>query len=182
MGGKRPSPQVVAAVNRRLVAVDEWAERHDLAAPWAPGAEEDRRRPGASGRGVSGDASAHLRVPRSSRSRPTGSPNRSRSPSATALCLRAEARPGTQPKEASIIFIDDLHWVDQGSDAFVAQLAEVAGQTRVLLLVNFRPDEYEAGWTRRFTINGRLAGRDRPLDRADNAPRSASGTRLRCPA
>ena len=42
-------------------------------------------------------------------------------------------------------FIDDLHWVDPSSEAFVAELVEIAASTRTLVLVNFRP-EYRADW------------------------------------
>jgi adenylate cyclase len=51
-------------------------------------------------------------------------------------------------REPAVILIDDLHWIDPGSDAFVAQVVETVGNTRTLVLVNFRP-EYEAAWTRR---------------------------------
>ncbi len=50
--------------------------------------------------------------------------------------------------EPVVVFFDDLHWVDPGSDAFVEQLVEVVTGTNVLLLVNFRP-EYEAEWFRK---------------------------------
>ena len=43
-------------------------------------------------------------------------------------------------------FIDDLHWIDPGSDAFVAQFVEATAVSRNLFLVNFRP-EYQAEWT-----------------------------------
>jgi adenylate cyclase len=48
--------------------------------------------------------------------------------------------------EALLIFIDDAHWIDSGSDEFLAQVVEAAGGTRTLVLVNFRP-EYRAEWT-----------------------------------
>jgi hypothetical protein len=48
-------------------------------------------------------------------------------------------------REPGVVFIDDLHWVDAGSEAFVAQLVEVAATTRTLVLFNFRP-EYRAHW------------------------------------
>ena len=48
----------------------------------------------------------------------------------------------------SVVLIDDLHWIDSGSDAFVAQLVEATEGSRTFLLLNFRP-EYEAAWTRR---------------------------------
>jgi adenylate cyclase len=51
-------------------------------------------------------------------------------------------------REPFVILIDDLHWVDRASDAFVAEFAEAVDRRRVLLLVNFRP-EYEGAWMRR---------------------------------
>jgi class 3 adenylate cyclase/tetratricopeptide (TPR) repeat protein len=42
-------------------------------------------------------------------------------------------------------FLDDLHWIDPGSDAFLAQAVESVQGQRVMLLVNFRPD-YQASW------------------------------------
>ena len=50
--------------------------------------------------------------------------------------------------EPLVILIDDLHWIDPGSDLFVAQIVEAVSSTRTLLLVNFRP-EYSADWTRK---------------------------------
>ena len=48
-------------------------------------------------------------------------------------------------REPSVLFLDDLHWIDPGSDAFLAHSVEAAAQTRTLWLVNFRP-EYQAAW------------------------------------
>jgi class 3 adenylate cyclase/tetratricopeptide (TPR) repeat protein len=50
-----------------------------------------------------------------------------------------------------VLLIDDLHWIDPGSDLFVAQIVEAVSATRTLLLVNFRP-EYEAEWTRKSWV------------------------------
>jgi adenylate cyclase len=58
--------------------------------------------------------------------------------------LRTEAEP-------IVLLIDDLHWIDPGSDLFVAQIVEAVSATRTLLLVNFRP-EYEAEWTRKSWV------------------------------
>ena len=58
--------------------------------------------------------------------------------------LRTEAEP-------LVLLIDDLHWIDPGSDLFVAQIVEATSATRTLLLVNFRP-EYEADWTRKSWV------------------------------
>jgi class 3 adenylate cyclase/tetratricopeptide (TPR) repeat protein len=51
-------------------------------------------------------------------------------------------RPAAEPV---VILVDDLHWIDAGSDAFLAELVEAASGTRTLMLVNFRPD-YHASW------------------------------------
>ena len=49
----------------------------------------------------------------------------------------------------AVIYIDDMHWIDPTSDLFVAQMVEaVAENSRILLLLNFRP-EYSAAWMRR---------------------------------
>jgi len=48
-------------------------------------------------------------------------------------------------REPSVLFLDDAHWIDPGSDAFLAHSVEAAAQTRTLWLVNFRP-EYHADW------------------------------------
>jgi class 3 adenylate cyclase/tetratricopeptide (TPR) repeat protein len=58
--------------------------------------------------------------------------------------LRTEAEP-------LVLLIDDLHWIDPGSDLFVAQIVEAVSATRTLLLVNFRP-EYQADWTRKSWV------------------------------
>jgi len=58
--------------------------------------------------------------------------------------VRTEAEP-------VVLLIDDLHWIDPGSDLFLAQIVEAVSATRTLLLVNFRP-EYEAPWTRRSYV------------------------------
>ena len=50
----------------------------------------------------------------------------------------AERRPG-------VLILEDLHWIDSGSAAFVASAIEAIEGTRTLLIVNFRP-EYEADW------------------------------------
>jgi class 3 adenylate cyclase/tetratricopeptide (TPR) repeat protein len=48
-------------------------------------------------------------------------------------------------EEPSVTLVEDLHWLDAGSDAFLASLVEALPGTRTLLLVNFRP-EYRADW------------------------------------
>lgn len=44
-----------------------------------------------------------------------------------------------------VLLIDDVHWIDAESDAFLAQLVDAVGWTRTLLVLNFRPD-YSAEW------------------------------------
>ncbi|MBI2800683.1 MAG: AAA family ATPase [Gammaproteobacteria bacterium] len=60
------------------------------------------------------------------------------------LQLKTEADP-------IVLLIDDLHWIDSGSDLFVAQIVEAVSTTRTLLLVNFRP-EYAADWLRKSWV------------------------------
>jgi adenylate cyclase len=48
-------------------------------------------------------------------------------------------------REPAVLFFDDAHWVDDSSDAFIAQVADVVPGTRTMLLLNFRP-EYAAEW------------------------------------
>jgi class 3 adenylate cyclase/tetratricopeptide (TPR) repeat protein len=58
------------------------------------------------------------------------------------VCGLIRARSAREP---ALLLVDDVHWIDPGSDAFLAQLVEAVSGTRALLLVNFRP-EYRAGW------------------------------------
>ncbi len=51
-------------------------------------------------------------------------------------------------REPTVLLLDDLHWIDPGSDAFLAHSVDAAAQTRTLWLVNFRP-EYQAAWMAR---------------------------------
>src|SRR5262249_47031172 len=44
-----------------------------------------------------------------------------------------------------VLLVDDAHWIDAGSDAFLANVVEATSGTRTLVLVNFRP-EYRAEW------------------------------------
>jgi class 3 adenylate cyclase len=46
---------------------------------------------------------------------------------------------------AAVTFIEDLHWIDAGSEAWLEQMVEAAAGSNTLLLVNFRP-EYHAAW------------------------------------
>jgi adenylate cyclase len=51
-------------------------------------------------------------------------------------------------RETRVLLIDDAHWIDAGSDAFLAHAVEAANGTRTLWLINFRP-EYHAEWMRK---------------------------------
>jgi class 3 adenylate cyclase/tetratricopeptide (TPR) repeat protein len=51
-------------------------------------------------------------------------------------------------REPAVLLIDDLHWIDGASEAFVETVIEALSGTRTLFLVNFRP-EYHAGWTQK---------------------------------
>ncbi len=55
------------------------------------------------------------------------------------------ARSARQP---GVILIEDLHWVDPGTEAFLAEVAEVTADARTLVVVNFRPG-YRAPWMER---------------------------------
>jgi predicted ATPase len=48
-------------------------------------------------------------------------------------------------REPGVTLLEDLHWFDRGSEAFLDVLVETTTTTRNLLVVNFRP-EYRAGW------------------------------------
>ncbi len=50
-------------------------------------------------------------------------------------------------REAVVSLVEDLHWMDGGSEAFLQNLIEALPGARMLLLVNFRP-EYQAAWMR----------------------------------
>jgi class 3 adenylate cyclase len=45
----------------------------------------------------------------------------------------------------TITLIEDLHWMDEASEEFVAHMVDARGGSRNLLLLNFRP-EYHADW------------------------------------
>ncbi len=75
-------------------------------------------------------------------------PAPSMSPEARQRHLAAFVRHLTRARsqrELRVLLLDDAHWIDAGSDAFLSQAVEAASGTRTLLLVNFRP-EYHADW------------------------------------
>jgi len=65
-------------------------------------------------------------------------------------------------REPLIILIDDLHWIDPSSDAFIARLVDAVKNSRTLLLLNFRP-EYHRNWMNRSIC------RNLPLPALDDA-------------
>ena len=56
-----------------------------------------------------------------------------------------EARAG---EGVGVLLVEDLHWLDPGSEAFLENLVESLPGSRTLLVANFRP-EYRSGWTQR---------------------------------
>jgi len=48
-------------------------------------------------------------------------------------------------REPAVLFLEDLHWIDGGSAAFVEAAVEAVAGTRSLCLSSFRP-EYHAAW------------------------------------
>ncbi len=57
----------------------------------------------------------------------------------------------TADAEPLVLLVDDLHWIDPGSDLFIAQIVEAVSTSRTMLLVNFRP-EYTADWLRKSWV------------------------------
>ncbi|MCP5200684.1 MAG: AAA family ATPase [Gammaproteobacteria bacterium] len=47
--------------------------------------------------------------------------------------------------QLAVTLVDDLHWIDPGSDAFIGQLVAAAAGRRSLVVLNFRP-EYQAAF------------------------------------
>src|SRR5262249_61904097 len=48
-------------------------------------------------------------------------------------------------REPAVLLFEDLHWFDSASEAYVENEIEALPGTRILMLVNFRP-EYHAAW------------------------------------
>src|SRR5262249_14814399 len=51
-------------------------------------------------------------------------------------------------REPTVVLIDDVHWIDPASDAFVGQFVEAVEGQRVLFVANFRP-EYHGAWLKK---------------------------------
>jgi len=64
------------------------------------------------------------------------------------LAVTARLIEGTSAETPSIVLVEDLHWIDGGSELFLDVAADVVARTRTLLLLNFRP-EYQPRWTAR---------------------------------
>jgi len=52
-----------------------------------------------------------------------------------------------------VIVVEDLQWIDEGSEAMLGDLVEAIDGTRTLAVVNFRP-EYEVPWQRQPSYRG----------------------------
>jgi class 3 adenylate cyclase/tetratricopeptide (TPR) repeat protein len=59
--------------------------------------------------------------------------------------LRKEMREG-KAADRLVTLIEDLHWMDAGSEAFLEQWIDAIAGSSAMLIVNFRP-EYHATWT-----------------------------------
>lgn len=65
------------------------------------------------------------------------------------LVLREALRRGPEPDQPlGIVVIEDLHWIDSGSDEWVSQWVDFTASAASLLVVNFRP-EYQPQWMHR---------------------------------
>jgi adenylate cyclase len=51
-------------------------------------------------------------------------------------------------RQASVMIVENLHWLDEASEAFVAAVVDAVAGTRTLLVLNYRP-AYAAPWMRR---------------------------------
>jgi class 3 adenylate cyclase/tetratricopeptide (TPR) repeat protein len=61
------------------------------------------------------------------------------------LAVMRQVIQSVSEKQTAITMIEDLHWLDEASGEFLAQMVEARADSRNLLLLNFRP-EYHAGW------------------------------------
>jgi class 3 adenylate cyclase/tetratricopeptide (TPR) repeat protein len=50
-------------------------------------------------------------------------------------------------RQPQVLMLEDLHWIDGGSEAFLESMVEAVDETPTLLLVNFRPG-FHAEWMR----------------------------------
>jgi adenylate cyclase len=49
-------------------------------------------------------------------------------------------------RSSTVIVVEDLHWIDEGSETLLGELLGAVEGTQTLVVVNFRP-EYEPGWS-----------------------------------
>jgi adenylate cyclase len=68
-------------------------------------------------------------------------------------------------RKTLVLMIEDLHWIDEGSNAMLAELVDSIGEGRTLAVVNFRP-EYTPAWQSSEAFH---AVSLEPLGRADTA-------------
>lgn len=68
-------------------------------------------------------------------------------------------------RKTLVLVIEDLHWVDEGSNAMLAGLIDSIAETRTLALVNYRP-EYSPPWS---AASGFRPIPLQPLEREDTA-------------
>jgi len=83
-----------------------------------------------------------LGVPDPERPAPRMDPEARRRQLFTVMKRLAHARTRKKP---AIVLLEDLHWLDGGSESFLAHLVDAMPGSRLLLVVNFRP-EYQAAW------------------------------------
>ncbi|MEJ6020976.1 ATP-binding protein [Ramlibacter sp. PS4R-6] len=62
-----------------------------------------------------------------------------------------------------VILIEDLHWIDDASEEFVATIADAVAGTQTLLLLNYRP-AYRAPWLRQGSFRQLELGELPPAD------------------
>jgi class 3 adenylate cyclase/tetratricopeptide (TPR) repeat protein len=48
-------------------------------------------------------------------------------------------------RHAAVLVVEDLHWLDEGSAAFLEEIVDAVAGTRTILIATYRP-EYEAAW------------------------------------
>jgi tetratricopeptide (TPR) repeat protein len=62
------------------------------------------------------------------------------------LAVATRALTARNRDAAAVLVVEDLHWIDDASDAFLEQLVEAVVGTRMLVICTYRP-EYDDAWT-----------------------------------
>src|SRR5205085_11113627 len=62
--------------------------------------------------------------------------------------LRREIQAANAAADRLVVVVEDLHWLDAASEAFLATWVDALAGTSAMLVVNFRP-EYQAEWMQR---------------------------------